>query len=196
MKSAHTYQRIVAFIIDIIIINIVVSLLTSGIPESKNYVEAKESTNNLVEKYINGDIESREAIDSLYDNKYIMDKESIPNNLISLVITIGYFVVFGYYNKGQTFGKKLMHIRIVNNEGQDVNYIQLFGRSLIIHEAFLVITSMILIGLVSKNQYLHITGIIDIIQTIAVICSIIMIATRDDKRGLHDIVFKTKVIEC
>lgn len=196
MMNASLGKRIVAFVIDMIILNIVLSIITVGIPNSRKYDEVKKDTENIVDEYLNDKISTKEAIDGFFENQYILEEESVPSNLIGLVITVGYFVLFAYYNKGQTLGKRFTHIKIVSSDGEDVSYRQLVGRTLIVNECFLTIISLLLIGFIKSNQYAYTIGLLGVIQTIVILSSIFMIGHRKDKKGIHDILFKTKVIEC
>ena len=195
MKEAHTLQRISAYIIDILIITFISLLLTSWIPKSEKYKTAQKEETNIMSQYTNKEINESEYIDKFYENRYIMEKENITETLISIVLMLGYFVAFQYYNKGQTVGKKLMHIKVVNNKGKEASYMQLFGRSLIIHGCFTSLLSVILLLFIKSNQYSYTVGIVQIIQSIITIATIIMVICRKDKRGLHDLICQTKVIE-
>ena len=196
MKIAGIRYRVAAYIIDVIIVSVIVSLLTFGIQKSRQYTETKNDMGRILSEYFDSKISMNEAADAAFENQYILDKEDVPNNLIELVITVGYFVLFAYYNKGQTFGKKLVHIRVISNDGEDANYSQLFGRALIINGCLSSIISLAIIGFIKPNQYVHTIGLIGLLQSIMIICTIIMVAKRKDGRGLHDIISKTRVIEC
>ena len=196
MNTASTKQRIIAYMIDIIIVSIISSIITLGIPRSRLYNETKKDTERILGEYIDNKMNMNEATDSFFENQYILSKENVPVAIIELTLTIGYFVLFAYYNKGQTIGKKYAHIRVVTIEGEDVNYSQLFGRTLIINGCLLSIISLALIGIINSNQYANTIGLMGLVQSILTLCAIVMVARRSDKRGLHDILFKTKVIEC
>lgn len=196
MKGSQVSKRIAAFILDIILIGIFTSIITVWIPESTKYKEAKNNIDNLLEKYVKNNSNDSNTIDELYENKYVVEKESIPETLIYTVIFIGYFVGFAFYNKGQTIGKKLTHIKIVNENNQEVSYIQLFGRTMIFTGCLFTIISTVVIFFIKPNQYSYTIGIMDYVKSFIVIASFIMILCRKDKRGLHDLLCRTKVIEC
>lgn len=193
--GAHTFQRIVAYIIDIFIIAIIAIILTIGIPESKKYKEAQKQESTLMDDYTNKKINEAEYIDKLYEARYTMSKESIATSLITVVITFGYFAGLTYYNKGQTLGKKLLHIKVVSEDSKEASYAQLIGRVLIHNGCLTSILSLIIIFFIKSNQYLYTIGILEFIQSIIMITSFIMIICRNDKRGLHDLICKTKVVE-
>ena len=195
MREAQPSYRIAAFFIDIFIVSLITTILISPIPRSVKYKEAKEKNETVASDFFNSKIDEKEALETYYNSEYIMEKESIPETLIGLAVTIGYFVIFSFVNKGQTLGKKAMHIKIVSENGDTVSYIQLLGRVLIINGCFLSIAKLIVIGLLNQTYYLYVIGILGIISMLASSCSVIMISRRKDRRGLHDLLFKTKVIE-
>lgn len=194
MKEASTFQRITAHIIDAIILTIIVSIITFGFPRSQKYKDAEKNLDSLIEDTVINDNE--ESIDKYIENRYILDKESIPFDLISIVVSLGYFGIFAYYNSGQTIGKKLAHIKVVSDDNSEANNSQLFGRALIFDGTFLSLLSVSIISFIKINQYFYTIGIMSYIQTLIVLISFFMIAYRKDKRGLHDLICKTKVIEC
>lgn len=195
MSEAHTFQRISAYVIDILIISLISLILTAWIPKSKAYEDAIKEESNIINQYTNNEISNREYIDKMYENRYIVDKESIMDTLISVVLMLGYFNAFQYYNKGQTIGKKIMHIKVVNKKGKEASYLQLLGRSLIIHGCFTSLLSVIILLFINSNQYAYTVGIIQMLQTIITIVAIIMVICRKDKKGIHDLICQTKVIE-
>ena len=195
MKEAHTAQRIAAYIIDIIIVSIITLILACGIPRSDKYKKAVEDNDTLVDKILNNENEE-DYINKFYENEYVIEKETFSENLIETSITIGYFVIFAFLNKGQTVGKKLVKIRVVSKDETDASYIQLFGRSLIINDCFYAIVSLIIINLIKPNQFLYTIGILGFVHSLFLIGTILMAICRKDKRGLHDIIAKTKVVEC
>ena len=196
MNEAHTFQRIIAYIVDIFIISIICFALTAGIPESKKYKDAQKESDALIDNYMDKKINESEYIDKLYETKYIMGKETIANSLIAIVISFAYFAGFAYYNKGQTFGKKLLHIKVVSKDGKEANYLQMMYRAMIHNGCLFSIISVIFLLFIKSNQYLYTVGIVEFIQSFIMICSIIMIICRQDKRGLHDFICGTKVVEC
>lgn len=195
MNEAHTIQRIGAFVIDIILISFVLSLLTFSIPKSTKYKEAEKEQSALLDDFGDGKIGSSEMIDKLYETRYIMEKETIPQACISIVLTLGYFATFAFYNKGQTLGKKITHIKVVDNDGNETTHIQMIYRTTIIHGVFASIVNNIILLFIKANQYSYTVGIINIISSLVIFISMFCIIFRKDKKGLHDIVCKTKVVE-
>ena len=196
MNEAHTFQRIAAYIIDIILISFLCTIVTIGLPQSEKAENAQKESNELIEKYTNKEINESEYIDKLYETKYTILKETILSSVISLVVTFGYFAAFAYYNKGQTLGKKLMHIKVVSKEEKEVSYLQMITRTMIFNGCLASLLSIILILFIKSNQYIYTIGALEFIQSALIMASAIMVICRKDKKGLHDLICGTKVVEC
>ncbi len=92
--------------------------------------------------------------------------------IVYTFIVLLYYMVVPIYIKGQTFSKKFLKIKIVNDDGSDVDYKVLFFREAICR---------ILLRSVSF-------GLSDLVS-----CIIMII--RDDNKNLSDVFAKTKVID-
>ena len=193
--EAHTFQRIISYVIDIIIVILVSTLLTTFIPKSNAYNKAIEKEKAIFEEYKDGNKTSSEYIDEMYEIRYTIEKETISVSLITLVITFAYFSAFTYYMSGQTIGKKLMHIKVVASNGKDASYIQMILRCIIFNGCLTSLISIVMLFFIKSNQYVYTVGLVGIIQSIIEVSSIIMVIYRKDKKGLHDLVAGTKVIE-
>ena len=111
------FTRLGAYVIDMFIIMVIVSLIGMCLPErNTNLVE---EMSGLLEKEMNGEIEFDEFEKEYSNLFYEVQKETVLELGINLAITIVYFVVFQYMNKGQTIGEKLLHIRVVDKETKE-----------------------------------------------------------------------------
>ncbi len=183
-------QRLCAYFIDFIIISILLTLVTY----SMDFTKRNEIYDEMLNYYSEYDPTNLEQTEKLLDLQYQYSKESIPTTAISLIITIGYFVVFQYLNNGQSIGKKLLKIRIVGQDNSKVNIMQIFIRSIFIYQIILSITDLIIIYTLNKTDYLNVYGILTWINSIFIIISALFILYRKDKRGLHDFMAKTYVV--
>ena len=183
-------QRLCAYFIDFIIISILLTLVTY----SMDFTKRNEIYDEMLNYYSEYDPTNLEQTEKLLDLQYQYSKEPIPTTAISLIITIGYFVVFQYLNNGQSIGKKLLKIRIVGKDNSKVNIMQIFIRSIFIYQIILSITDLIIIYTLNKTDYLNIYGILTWINSIFIIISALFILYRKDKRGLHDFMAKTYVV--
>lgn len=192
--KAVSYKRILAYIIDIFLVTIVASLLTMFIPVSKEYQEKANELNEVLEDYTEGEITEDEYLEKVNDISYVVNKESVATSIVTVVITIVYFVVVAYYMNGQTIGKKLMHLQVVSTREKKLNMNQLLIRSLLADSILMNIISIVTIILLNKTMYLKTYDITTTIFGAVFVAIFAMILFREDGRGLHDILAKTKVI--
>lgn len=188
--NATFLQRFFAYIIDILIIVILLNLVTYNINFDKRNDLSSEITNYLTE-YDPTDVESA---NKLLDLQYQYNKASVLVDTVSVMITVGYFIVFQYFNKGQTIGKKLLKIKISGKDNKNVGIGQLVLRSIIIYQILVNIINLVLISTVDKMLYLNIYSILTAVQSIFIVITMLFILYRKDKRGLHDIMSGTYVV--
>lgn len=193
--EAHTIHRIGAYFIDMIIISFIASLLTFWIPTSESYNEAVKKSNELIDKMFDEDQDFNKYYDETMKIRYTLDKETMIPTLIQSVLIVGYFATFAYYNNGQTFGKKLLKIKIAPSDDEELNHLRLIGRAVLVEGVLSSILSVIFLLFIKYKQYAITVGVISIVQIIFTIVCLIMVINRSDKRGLHDIIFRTKVIK-
>ena len=126
---------------------------------------------------------------------YNVEKNSICYFIIYLIVTFSYFVGFNYYTKGQTLGKKLLRLRIVNSkEEQDkVSILNYFIRCLFLYQPLYYIVKLIGVFILSSNNYYQITSIVYDINYYLEFIIILTVMIRMDGRGLHDLASSTRI---
>lgn len=193
MKS-NSYKRITAYFVDIMIITFISSLITFVIPTSENYTKLTKQFSNLTEEYANQKITKEEYLTKGSEINYSLSRETVAESIVTLVITISYFVVFTYFMNGETIGKKIMKIKITSNNHKKLTMNNYLVRSLIINSILLQFISILTILFLDKKTYLSVYNIISNVFSIIFVVSFMMILFRKDGRGLHDILANTKVI--
>lgn len=128
------------------------------------------------------------------DYVYILNKEGIYNSIITLVCTLLYFGVIQYFLKGQTIGKKLLKLKVVSSSDKKINILNYLLRSLIVNDVFLNTIGLIFLAFASKNIYQQATNTLQVLVSIIEAIIIFLVLTREDGRGLHDLLCHTKVI--
>ena len=189
------YKRIIAYLLDLIIVAIISNLLTINIYNSKQYQDANNEYNNLLHEFSNGEITEEEFFDRSNDVAYTLSKESIVVTIVSEVIIIISYVVVPYFMNGQTLGKKIMKLRIVSNSNKEITMNNYLIRGLLINLILVNLISIVTILFLDKNMYLTISDIVTKVFSLFYMVSVSMVVFKDDRRGLHDIIAGTKVID-
>ena len=189
----YSYKRIIAYLIDIIIVTSLSTMLTYFLPENKEYNEGMEEYTTLVNNAIFLGIESL-LFQKSNDLMYTINRSSITTTIVTTVLTIFYFVVFTYFMNGQTIGKKLMKIKIVSNDRKKLTMNNFLIRGLIINSILMNVLGIIILLGLNKATYLKVNDTLTYVYLFMMVLTLGMVLFREDKRGLHDILANTKVI--
>lgn len=187
-------KRLCAYLIDILIVATILIIISSFIPMSNNYVNLNNELVQVSDNFVNNEISFSTYFNQMSGINHSMDKEIFFISLIDVVISIFYFIVLPLYNKGQTFGKKLMKIKIIE-DGK-----MLFSNSLIIRYFLMSGFGVSFINLCTvyfvNDFYYNVLGLILLfLQFLVVIISVFMVLYRNDRKSLPDLIAGTKVIE-
>lgn len=202
-------KRFTSYLIDLVIITIIVTLL--GQIKFLNPYESKyENVAKEYETYYKENFSDTQSISlkDLTNNKYLnfvhdLSLYSISYTIIEIVVIILYFTLFPLLFDGQTIGKKICKIKIINKDNKKkLGFINLFIRTLLypIWTSIILYTTLsnilLLLSVIVFNGkvYFYINLIISIIFAIYSYVDIILLFVKD--KSLHDLVSKTNVIEC
>ena len=191
---AQFNKRFFAYIIDIFIVLGIANLITMFIPISEKTQDYYKELQTTQKKMYDKEIDVKEYTDIVLEDNYNISKSTVLISLTSIIIYILYFVVYQVYNNGQTVGKKLMKIKVKSITDEPLSINTMLFRTLIIYGIAANIINLILILLLKKELYLSISNTISIIQSLIVIISVFMILFSKQKRGIHDIITKTEVV--
>lgn len=192
--KANSYKRVLAYLVDVMIISFVSLLLTYFVPTSENYNKLNKEFENLTIDYRNQEVTMEEYLEKGTDINYQLNKEGVPQTIVSTVLSIIYFVVLAYFMNGETLGKKLMKIKITSNNDKKLTMNNYLIRALVIDSVLMNIITIITILLFSKDIYLTSYNIISYVFSFVYIVSLAMILFSKNGRGLQDILANTKVI--
>ncbi len=191
---AQFNKRFFTYIIDIFIVLVIANLITMFIPISEKTQDYYKELQTTQKKMHDKEIDVKEYTDIVLEDNYNISKGTVLISLTSIIIYILYFVVYQVYNNGQTVGKKLMKIKVKSITDESLSINTMLFRALIIYGIAANIINLILILLLKKELYLSISNTISIIQSLIVIISVFMILFSKQKRGIHDIITKTEVV--
>ena len=189
--KASFFKRISAYIIDYIIIMLALVAITASMNINN---DVSDKINDLTNQYRSGDITIDEYSEKIIPLNYELSKRKLPANIATVVVFIGYYVVFAYFNKGQTFGKKICKIKVVNNDGYKPSIWNMLVRSLFIYGIITSLYSIVTINFLSMNDFSYSVSVISIIECMFIVITVLMMLYKKDGRGLHDIIAKTNVI--
>ena len=192
--KASFFKRMGAFVIDYFIVLVIASLITMGFNTNKNN-DLNNQRNQLISDYQNEKITIDEYKNENYKLIYKLQKENITVNIVTITLYIGYFVVFATLNKGQTLGKKLLKIRVVNKNNDKPSIWNMLVRSLFIYNIISILFSTVAVKFLNINTFTYIYTTLGYIECFVIIISFFMVIYKKDGRGLHDMIAGTNIIE-
>lgn len=188
-------QRFVAFMIDLILVSFITSLVTAIIPTNSSIDKLYDQQIKIVENYTAGKITMQEYVNQLVDINYDIAKQTGIITLVSIAISLLYYVLYVYKNDGQSIGKKMMKIKIQKKDkDKELTMNDLLFRTMILQGTLVSIISFCTILFLDKDTYLATNSLLNLIQYSILIISFFLIAFTKERQGLHDMVAKTEVV--
>lgn len=140
------------------------------------------------------------AYNALIEDPDVLYSYNMLINLTILIVTFSVlpavlvieFVVPLIFGNGQTLGKKIFGIALMNTEGVKVNNIQLFARAVLGKFAIEIMIPLSIIFMICFNM-IGITGII-VLAAILILEIICLIATRTNS-PVHDLLAQTVTVD-
>ena len=171
------------------------------IKEHEDYKDVLENA------YVDNKITKKEydkinkQIDKEYKNEYEeiyfnIEKNSVVYFSLYIIVVFLYFVFFNKYTNGQTLGKKLTRLKIVNIRDKEkmVPVWSYIVRAIILYQPINFMVKLIGAQVMGIDTYYMVTNVLYNIQSYLEILVIGMIIVRLDGRGLHDMLAGTRVI--
>lgn len=189
-----TGKRVVAYIIDYFIVALIASLFARVQILNPQYDEYMKEYQNYTEslKEIMTDESGAEKLESM---SYDLAKKSININIISLVVSVIYFVGFQFINKGQTLGKKILKLKLIDTENEKLKFYQVLLNSAVINNLVTTGLTILFITYMSKATYLKYSQVLQLLEIGLLLGSLAFMIMRNDGRGLHDLLAKTNVVK-
>lgn len=194
--NASFLKRAIAYVIDMIILGVLVfgMLLVFNVDKNENIVELKNQMQQLSSDYLDNSITYENYINQYAETTYLIDREEIFVNIVNTMLIMIIYIFIPFYMGGSTLGKRLMKIKIVKDDGSKASLNILFFRSLVINYLGYLLIALASIFILNNFSYFVVTLILTILEILLVIISSFMILYRHDKRGLHDLIMHTKVV--
>ena len=193
LEKAYFFKRVLAYLIDIILVSIVATLI--ALPFRTESV--KKVDNQIVEvtqKALQGKIKAEAYTVQLNELAYQKAKLDGISNIIVILISVLNFIVYQGITKGQTIGKKLLKIKIIKINGNELTFNDLIFRNLLNNFIFFDIL-LAVFALIGRKTYIYGYKSINIIETILIIVSVFMIVIRKDGRSIMDLLTNTMVVK-
>ena len=188
-------QRFVAFMIDLILVSFITSLVTAIIPTNSSIDKLYDQQVKIVENYTAGKITMQEYVNQLVDINYDIAKQTGIITLVSIAISLLYYVLYVYKNDGQSIGKKMMKIKIQKKDkDKELTMNDLLFRTMILQGTLVSIIGFCTILFLDKDTYLATNSLLNLTQYSILIISFFLVAFTKERQGIHDMVAKTEVV--
>lgn len=193
-KKVPLYKRIIAYVIDLLIVTLLSGLLSMVFANNVDYKRDSDKLVDITNRYAAGEMTKEEYTKELEDVNYYMTKDSNSVTIINCSIALLYYVILCYYCKGITLGKYLMKIRIVSASNKKLNLGNYLIRALFINLILANLLSIIMVLVLPKETFIAIYSKVSSVLTIFLLVTILVSTYREDGRGLHDLLAGTNVI--
>lgn len=125
---------------------------------------------------------------------YKIQRLSTFKNIVIIIVTFLYFVLFQGFTRGKTLGKKILHLKVISSNKKDVSYHSLAIRTIFLGNIIYCLFSAILPWILNQNVYIRIENGLYLLNNLFYIIMIIFAYSNKDMLGIHDMIAKTKVI--
>jgi len=194
VNKAYFFPRVIAYFIDMILIMIASYFISFIVPQNKDVSVLNKELSLLQQEYLNKEISADDFIDRGSILVYESDYANSGGIIIQVIIIILYFIIFQFYNNGQTFGKKLMGIKVINNDGGKLTFNSMVYRSLVINSILVNFISICCLYFMNASSYYSLAAATQVVNGIIFVVTMIMVMYKKDGRGIHDIISGTKVV--
>ena len=188
------FPRLVAYFIDSLIVFALCFGVMFIIPKDKNHDKYVEEYSELQKQLTDKKINAKEFNERAKDVVYDVDYTNTVVTITQIAIYVGYFIVLQYYNKGRTLGKKIMKIKVVSDKEDELSINQVAGRALLCDSILINIVRVGCLLFIGRNYYYYSSMGLQYLDYAIILISLGMVIFRKDGKGIHDLLFKTKVI--
>ena len=195
--QASFRKRLLAYLIDLFIFSFLVSLVVVAfkLDENQVLVNLTKQENVLAEQYLEGSMTFSNYVTEYSKVNYLIDKKEVLVNIVNTVLLIILYVFIPFFLKGQTLGKKLSKIKIVKTNDKKLDLNTLMIRAILINYIGYMLMTLGLVFILKDTSYFITSLILSIFEFLLVIISAFMVLYKSEKRGIHDYITNTKVVE-
>lgn len=194
-EKALFVQRFIAFLLDIFILSSIASLISYPFLDAKSIDKLNKNSSEVIEKYTTGEIDMDTYVDEVKGISYQLSQKQGVVSLVTLFLAVLYFIVYQYYNNGQTIGKKLMKIKVVSSTDKEITMNSFIFRSLIVNSILVDMVSFAIVIFGNETAYFYGVAICGIIKyTLLLICGFMVMWSKSGM-GLHDRIAHTTVVK-
>lgn len=194
-EKALFVQRFIAFLLDIFILSSIASLISYPFLDAKSINKLNKNSSEVIEKYTTGEIDMNTYVDEAKGISYQLSQKQGVVSLVTLFLAVLYFIVYQYYNNGQTIGKKLMKIKVVSSTDKEITMNSFIFRSLIVNSILVDMISFAIVIFGNETAYFYGVAICGIIKyTLLLICGFMVMWSKSGM-GLHDRIAHTTVVK-
>lgn len=190
MKT-KTYKRVMAYIIDWIIVGIILMLLYYFIPEGHTIHELNHNLREINEQLLKHQMTIETYFKEFSHIAYLLDQERLLHTAINILVICIYFIIVPVLKNGKTVGLYIMSFKI---KGNNLSISKLFIRNFIVNGLFYLITAFLLSYILKDQAYFISITILGFIQIALALTSLFMVIYKKDKKGLQDIFSHTEII--
>ena len=192
-----TMRRFGAYLIDLVIIGIIgtcFSYFPLLNPKEEEYEKVYQDVLTLYERFDNNELTMDEYQQEYISLSYDLNRSNVVYTTFNLVLLVLYFVFVPFFMNGQTFGKKVLHLKVVSHQEEKVSIVSYFIRAIVQNNILITIAQIGIIFYFTKENYYTIYNNVNMVGYVLLYLIVFLVLVRKDKRGLHDLLSGTKVI--
>ena len=193
-EKPYFLKRVIAYLIDLIIVMLLSGILSLIFIKNEDYKNESKELLGLTAKYSEGTITQEEYSKEVANINYYLTKDSVGVNIITIGVSIVYYVILCFYCGGITLGKYIMKIRIVSSNDKKLNIGHYLLRGLLVNLILTNIISVVMVSLLNKDTFISVYPRVSNVLTIFLLVTLVFIMYREDGRGLHDLIANTKIV--
>lgn len=202
-------KRLIAFFLDYFAITLIAGALvaTPINPYYDDELKLQEEMQEITEEYSQKMLAVPEDSEKESDSKELLAeyrevtkpyshelaKKSVFDVAITTTLMLLYYVVFAHFFDGQTVGKRIMKLRIETPDGNRVKWTGLLIRTVLLYTIPYSLLTTLLSYILNTNTFNVAYNVLYWLNFAFEIALIISIFTKEDHRGIHDMLAGTKV---